>query len=112
MSRQVLYLAKAVASATEDCETYTPANGKSVRVISMHSEAAFSANSAVKIVWDYSGTPVVLWAAKGSGSLPLAITEDFPAMVGDGTKKIAVCLDNGETGTIFMSGHVILEVGD
>ena len=112
MAKQTLYLAKSVTAATEDCDTYVVPNGKKVTVINMHGEAAFSANSAVKVVWDSSGTPVILWATKGSGSIPKGVSEDFPVMTGDGIKKIALCLDNGEAGTIFMSGHVILEVED
>jgi len=112
MAKQVLYLAKSVSASTEDCDTYTVPNGKDVTVIDFHGEAAFSASSAVKIIWDSGGADTILWAMKGSGEMPKKAAEDFPTMTGNGTKKIALCLDNGEGSSIFMSGHVILEVED
>lgn len=113
MARQALYIAKSVTSGNEDSDTYTVPNGKKVTVVSFNGEAAFSPNSAVKIVWDFGGgAEAVLWSIKGSDKIDSRITQDFPTMTGDGTKKIAVALDNGEAGSVFLSGHATLEVED
>lgn len=112
MSEQVLYLSKSVAATTEDCDTYVVPNGKTVKVIKFHGESDFSESSAVKLVWDVAGTPVILWSMKGSAEMPRQVPDAMATMTGDGVKKIALCLDNGEANAIFMSGHVILEVED
>ncbi len=113
MAKQTLYISKDVATGTEDCDTYVVPSGKTLEIVHMKGEAAFSPNSAVKLVWDWSGAgETVLWSIKGSSEIGADVTEGFPAMVGDGVKKIAVCLDNNEAGSVFMSGHVVMEVSD
>ena len=108
MAQVTLHLSKGVAATTEDATTYIPANGKQVDIISFCGEGAFTPNCAIKLIWDWTGTDTILWSIKGSSkieSLP-------PVTAANGIKKIALTLDNGETGTVFMSGRVVLEVED
>lgn len=111
--KQTLYISKDVASSTEDSDTYVVPNGKTLEIVHMMGEAAFSPNSAVKLVWDWGGAgETILWTIKGSSEIGPDVAEDFPTMTGDGVKKIAVSLDNNEAGSVFMSGHVVMEVSD
>jgi len=97
-----LFISKEVQAGIEECETYTVKSGKKSRVLFFKGEAAFSKNSAVKLVWDYNGVgEEVLWSTKGEGSLPSGTVIE---KIGDGVKEWAVCLDNGETGPLYMSG--------
>lgn len=87
-----------------ECETYTPANGVEFNIIAFHGEAAFDPNAAVELVWDSDGTPEILWTIKGSGQCPISFTR-----TGDGTKKLALCLDNGmASGSVYMSGYALV----
>jgi len=67
-----------------------------------HGESAFTQNSVVKCVWDYgSENEEILWSTKGSSKE----TDIFKEVGGPfGSKAIAVVLENGENGTIVMSG--------
>lgn len=101
-----LEISKEVAASTEDCDTYTPANGSVVNILKFVGSAAFSPNASVKLVWDWDGAgETVLWSHKGEGVAPKRFQ-----VTGDGVKKLAVCLDNGETGALFMSGYAEIEV--
>jgi len=105
-----LYKAAEVTSGQEVADTYVPANNKAIEIILFHGQAAYSANSAVKLVWDFGGAgEEVLWSIKGGGDMPAHHIETF-TKIGDGVKKIAVTLDNGEAGNIFMSGLAHLKV--
>jgi hypothetical protein len=104
-----LELAKQVLSADEECDTYIPPLDKDFNVQEFYGEAAYSTNSAVKLVWDLDGAnEEILWATKGSGGMP---NIDI-IRTGDGVKKLALCLDNGEADPIFMSGHALIAVED
>lgn len=114
MSMINLHIAKEVAAGTEDCVSHTPTNGKTIRVSRFYGEAAFSKNSAVKLVWDYEGAgEEILWAFKGGDPLPHEL-RDSPLLerIGDGVKKIAVCLDNGETGAVILAGFAMINEED
>jgi len=112
MASQKLLLAKNVTSFNEECVTHVVPSGKKVWIMRFHGEAAFSPNSAVKLVWDMGGAgEEILWSIKGGGDIPLGAAEAIEK-TGDGVKKMAVCLDNGESGSIFMSGFALLEIED
>lgn len=100
---------KEVTAGNEDCAHITPASGKKVVVREFFGDAAYSKNSAVKLVWDYGGAgETVLWTIKGSSRAP----EKFEINDADGVKKLGVCLDNGEIGNVFMSGFAEVWVED
>ena len=108
MAVEELTLAKEVSASAEDCETFVVPNGKRFKVLNFHGSAAFQPNAAVKLVWDFGGAgETIVWAIKGQDEMPFAFNE-----VGDGTKKIAVCLENGETGALFLSGYARIWVED
>jgi len=96
-----LNLSKEIASSAEEADTHIPANGKKFEVQLFRGEAAYSQNAAVKLVWDYGGGgETIIWVIKGSGDMPFVYTN-----TGDGTKKIAISLDNGESGALYLSGY-------
>lgn len=108
MSTLKLCISKEVDSETEECIVHTPANGVSVTVLNFDGEAAYTTNAAVKLVWKYdhaTEAEEILWSIKGSGHAPTR----FDITDADGVRKLAVCLDNGETGSIFMSGFAEVE---
>lgn len=101
-----LTISQEVSADTEQCETYIPPNMATIEVLEFFGSGAFSKNSSVKLVWDLDGAgETVLWSHKGEAAAPRRFT-----VTGDGVKKLAVCLDNGEPGPIFMSGYAKIEV--
>jgi len=109
MAWNELKISKSVTAGTKAATTITPANGKIVTVGVFKGEAAFTAISSVMLIWDYQGAgETCIWTVKGSGSMPFKhiITD------ADGTKKLAVCLDNGEASDIVMSGFADVYVKD
>ena len=97
--RSIINFSQNVAAQTEVCQTITPP-AKDFYVTKFIGSAAFSQNCAVKLVWDMGGAgEQVLWSIKGSSE----ITEEFE-LTGDGVKQLAICLDNGLTGPVLMSG--------
>lgn len=111
MGVEVLYLSKEVASSTMDCDTYTPANGKSFKILEFVGDAAFDANAAVKLVWilDHATEDEdPIWTIKGSGKMPHSVEKANA----DGTRKLGLCLDNGLGGAIYMSGYARIWVED
>jgi len=103
MANKTLVIAKEVTTATEDCETAVPANGKKVVIHKFCAEGPASPNSVVKLIWDWGEAgEFLIWTIKGSGQMPFkhVITD------ADGVKKLAVCLDNGEVGDVFLSGYI------
>jgi len=95
-----LVISKEVAAQTEECVTFIPPSGEFF-VTHFIGEAAFDTNCAVKVVWDSDGTPEILFSTKGSTIADLDISR-----IGDGVKKLALCLDNGLLGPVVMSGIV------
>ena len=108
MAIKKLKLAKSVAANTEDADTFTPANGKKVNVIKFLGEAPFTKNVVVKLIWDYGGgSEEILWSIEGASEML-----DLDSIIGDGVKKIAIALDNGEASAVIMSGFASLNVED
>ena len=99
-----LSLSMEVAGESMECDVYIPANGKRFKVLNFEGEAAFDVNAAVKLVWimnHVSETAETLWSIKGAGQLPKSISRSNA----DGIRKLSLCLDNGLTGAVFLSGH-------
>ena len=94
-------ISEEVAASTEEYDdSCVPATGN-FDIVVFHGEGAFDPNAAVKLVWDFGGgSEEVIWTIKGSGSMPFRIT-----LTGNNSKKLAVTLDNGMSGSIFMSGY-------
>ena len=107
MEKIELLISKEVVNGIEDCDTYTPADGVKFEVMSFLGEGCFSKNAVVKLVWDIDGAPEILWSMKGSSAMPTNIQVE---RTGDGTKKLALCLDNGESGPVVMSGFAVIGV--
>ena len=98
-----LIISKEVAGNTEDCVTAIPTAGKDVFIFSFFGSAAFSQNAVVKLVWDFGGTEELIWTVKGEMPMPFKYT--IPSASVDGVKKLAVCLENTGTGSVYLSGY-------
>jgi hypothetical protein len=96
-----LSLAKEVSSSTTEANTVVPASGKEVTVTKFSGHAAYSVNSCVKAVWDYDGTEEIIWSTKGDDT-----EEIHHTLTGNGSKKLAIVLENGEDGALVMSGKI------
>lgn len=97
-----LRISEEVAAQTQECvEFVVPAGPFTIE--SFVGDAAFDINCAVKLVWDFQGAgEQIIWTHKGAAGMPFV--ED--SLVGDGVKKVAVCLENSlTTGGVFMSGY-------
>ena len=104
-----LKISKSVAAGQKNTAEVIPANGKRVTIGTFQGEAAFTAVSSVMLIWDYGGAgEICIWTVKGSGSMPFkeVLTD------ADGTKKLAVCLDNGEAAATTMSGFADIYIED
>lgn len=99
---KVLELSKEVASGTTECAYEVIPNGKRIHIIKFEGHAVYSVNSVVKVVWDPEGTPETVWSTKGDTVSDLA-----KEYTGNGTKKLRLCLENGEDGDLVMSGRCI-----
>lgn len=111
MSKTIVKLrvAEEITNGEYVAATYTPANGKEIHIHEFRGDAAFTKNSVVKLVWKYNHateSEEIIWSTKGSQSVT-DLTEITDA---DGTRKIAVVCDNGESGPIVMSGFAYLEI--
>jgi hypothetical protein len=97
-----LNLSKEVAASTTMANTYIPASGKIVSVICFCGNAVYTVNSVVKAVWDYDTVnEEIIWSSKGDVQTDL----NYEA-TGDGVKKLAIVLENGEDGPVVMSGMI------
>ena len=105
ITRTELDLAKEVAAITEDYVEFTPALGE-FQIMFMRGEAAFDANVAIKLIWDYGGTEEILWITKGSGYRDKLIRR-----TGDGVKKLAIALENGLASPVLLEGYAYVEQG-
>lgn len=99
---KTLELAKEVASASTECTYQVIPNGKRIHLIRFEGHAVYSVNSVVKLVWDPEGTPETVWSTKGD--FESTLQKEY---TGDGTKKLRLCLENGEDGALVMSGRCI-----
>lgn len=90
-----------VPSSTTSSNVYVVPNGVEVEIAYFEGHAVYTVNSVVKAVWDMSGTPENIWSTKGD-----AQSRIYKVYTGDGVKKLAICLENGEDGAVVMSGEI------
>lgn len=106
-----LRISELVSVGAEEAETYTPASGKTVSVLKFQGDSPFSKNSVTRIAWKYDTVnEVTLWTVKGSSRLDEKI--EIPSNEVNGVNKIAVVLENGELGSVYMSAYAKIEVSD
>ena len=91
-----LKVSEEISASTAVSDTYTPPDGEVVNIFFFQGEGAYSQNSVCKLEFDTD----VLWSIKGGGNMPFEID-----VTGDGTKKLKVTCDNGESGSIVMSSY-------
>jgi len=112
MGFETLKISKKVMATTEDTSEITPASGKIVTILRFRGSAPSSLKSTVKLIWDYGGVGErELWTIEGNDVIPRDEFSD-EVLVGDGTKILAVTLDNGESSDVFMTGSAKIFVKD
>ena len=110
MPKVTMRIAREVAAGAEDCTTeYIPAAGEEVVIAAFVGESIYAQTSNSRIVWDAGGAgETIIWSIKGSGRMPFR-HKIYPADT-DGVKKLAICLENGESSPVFMAGYAKLEI--
>ncbi len=105
MPFKTLRKATTVNSGQAIAVTATPANGKKIIVTKFIGNDTSSAKASCKLVWDYDGTPESLWIINEGSPFEgeIETLEDDSEIVGDGTKKLAIVLDNGCSDAYNMS---------
>ena len=79
-----------VAAVTQAVKDQIPPNGKTWEVVRFVGSAAYLAETSVRLVWDYGGVgEEVLASTHGDSNVELV-----RQVVGDGTKKLAIVLEN------------------
>lgn len=101
-----LRISKEVNSLREEYTTYTPAEGKKIKITKFAAEGIYTANSACKLIWDLGGqSETVLWSIRGTGEMP------GPISISDtnGVKQLAISCDNAELSRQLMSAYCEFE---
>lgn len=87
-----------VTSGTETAETVISANGKKITLTKFVGNPTSSAKCCCEVVWDYGGAgEEKLWVISNGPGIPTEITtlDGGGDITGDGTKKLALVLNNG-----------------
>lgn len=103
----VTSLFKLVAAVSLETDEWIIPNNEVWEISNFNGFAAGSVDTCVKVIWDYSGTQVVLFATHSDGRHTVIET-----VTGNGTKKLAIVLDNdssqGETlGCVYEKKRVL-----
>jgi len=103
--RTELKMSKEIPTVDKDGVEHVPANGSIITIPIFEAAGAVKEHATVKLIWDYGGAgEEVIWTIHGDGKMPFShvITDT------DGTKILAVCLDNQEGSNLFMSGYALV----
>lgn len=105
-----MLIAQEVTAGTEVASTYIPVSGKLLTVTLFQGSAAYTQNAVCRLAWKYgSGSEQTLWTVKGESRLPTAI--DLPNNEIDGINTLALILDNGTSGPLYLSAYAKLWIG-
>ena len=110
-----LYLSTEVAANTIEADAYIPGDGKAFKILELYGESAYTTNSSVGIIWIYDhGTESEdpIWTIEGAGVMPISVRNKTKKTNADGVRKLGLCLDNGLSGPLYMSGYARLWVED
>lgn len=102
-----LIISQEVPAGTEVASSMVPASGKKTVINIFQGSAAYNPNAVCKLVWKFgSGSETVLWTVKGESQLPTKI--ELPIGEIDGVNVLAITLDNGNSGNLFMSAYAVI----
>ncbi len=111
MAWKELYLSAKLATRTTQKVKYEIPNGKMFRIVQFYGETATNSNCAIVVIWDSEGTETPLWAIKGSNQMP-DMAGPSTKNTGDGSKQIALYLDNMSDDTVYMAGFAKIWIQD
>lgn len=90
-----------VAALGRVVKEQVPANGKTWEVVRFIGSGAYLPTTAVKLVWDYGGAgEEVIAATHGDANV-----EMVRQVVGDGTKRLAIVLENDSESAQVLGGR-------
>ncbi len=92
---------ESVAALGRVTKDQVPASGKTWEVVRFAGSAAYSPETSVKLVWDLGGAGEEVIAATHGG----ANIELVRQVVGDGTKKLALVLENDSLSARTLGGR-------
>lgn len=96
-----LHIADLVLAGTQKVVEITPTSGTTVYVESFEGNDSTAALAACLLIWDHGGAgEEILWAINQGQGLPNDLRR-----VADGTKKLAIVLDNACNSDYYMSAH-------
>ena len=93
---------KSVATLTTDANEWVVPSGEVWFVEHFEGNAAFVEDTEVCLVWDYGGTEEIIRATHGD-----AVWTPGYAFTGNGTKKLAIVLDNQSANSQSMGGSYV-----
>ena len=97
---------KQIAASTAETSDYIPANGEQVFVINMGISSSSIPDTTGCVVWDPDGTPDILISSYGE----IVHYNVGILRVGDGVKKLQICLTNDLTEPAFMGAFYQAEI--
>lgn len=109
LTRVSLQISHLVPSGDTASDTYVIPNGLTARVMLFEGSAPSSSLSVLRLIWRW-GEGVdeeSHWTIANDKPMPRYFIPEF---VGDGVKKLAVCLDNGCTSDYYMSAFALVEI--
>ena len=90
-----------VSALGREVKDQVPANGKTWEIVRFVGSAAYLSTTAVKLVWDFGGPgEEVIASTHGDANLELV-----RQVVGDGTKKLALVLENDAPSAQVLGGR-------
>ena len=110
-----LYVSTEVSSTTMECDTYVPASGKKFKVLDFYGVAPPDVNCSVDLIWilDHSTeSEDLIWNIENTGSIPAVAKAKTLKTDADGIRKLGLCLNNGLTGSVYMSGYAKIWIQD
>jgi len=93
-------ISKKVLGLTAIVDTQIPLSGEIVRITEFKYQANPNQDTHVRLVWDYLGlSEEILAIGYGTGTTPICIE-----VVGDGTKILAIVVQNDSGGAEYLGG--------
>lgn len=80
---------------------YTPADGEVIEFTEFMGSAAYDPDTSVRVIWDRTGTPEVLFSTYGD---EMQIVSNL-SKTGNGSKMISIELDNDSLTSRYLGGY-------
>lgn len=106
-----LRISEEVGAGTETVEDYVPAAGKGFVIRVFYGSAAYNVNCVCKLFWKYGEAgEQLIWTIKGETRMPFQFI--VPSSDVNGTSKVAISVENGGSGPVYMSTYAFIGVDE